>query len=345
LISARLIDSEDVDRFRPILNLTERGWSVVRSQSAEPIELSLPEPLATKVRLGGLQRLPSSPAGAAPHQENEGPSATAQEDEHASEPNPLRDHLRALRNQWAREANLPAYCVFNNETIEGLVLTRPQTPAELARIKGLGPSKLEKYGELLLQAILSVGEDTPSLPQKREGEAHTETRGLDIPARREPRPPEEKPASSLLEEGGSDLDGSSSERPSASKAAGSNGTIRHEPGAGNSVAEAISPGAQAEPYVSTEEWTYRLFDRGFRLSEIVAIRGLERSAVIRHATWMARKGLVISPGLFLDAECLGRWESWFRERGEVPPAVSSDEDRGLWGLFLLCREAAPRNSP
>ncbi|HEU5115107.1 MAG TPA: RQC domain-containing protein, partial [Isosphaeraceae bacterium] len=339
LISARLVDSEDVDRFRPILTLTERGWSIVRGQNSDPIELPLPEPLATKVRLGGLQRISTS----APTSGSEPPAQPLEPEddpEPAGEPNPLREHLRTLRNQWAREAGLPAFRILYNETIEAIVLTRPRTPAELARIKGLGPSKLEKYGDLLLEAVRAaadgpigvspdaVKETAPALPEfsARPGRASGA----------------EKPSSPLLEEGGSDLDDSPSGRPSASKAAGSNGTIRHDARIDNSPALANPGGAESGPYVPTEEWTWRLFDRGFRLTEVVAIRGLERSAVIRHATWMARKGRLIALDVLLEPETRSCWESWVQENGDTPPPVSGDDERGLWSLFLMCRQQSEK---
>jgi ATP-dependent DNA helicase RecQ len=328
LAAARLVESEDVDRFRPILNLSERGWAIVRGLNSDPIELSLPEPLATKVRLGGLQRIAAAPARDEPPAEADEPGA-------ALPPDPLRDHLRDLRNRWAREANVPAYCVFHNETIEAIVLARPRTPAELARIKGFGPSKLEKYGEPVLQAIRSVGEGVSSPPPSPSAPAEPEASAG--PGR---AVEEQRPSPPILGEDGLDLDDRSSGRPSTPKAAGSNGTIRRESGADNSPSPRIpAPAtASAEPYVSTEEWTFRLFDRGFRLGEIAAIRGLDRPAVVRHATWMARKGRVIAPELLVEAETLARWHAWASENGDAPPPGCSDEERGLWGLFVLCRK-------
>ncbi len=339
MIAARLVDSEDVDRFRPILNLTERGWSIVRGQSDGPIELALPEPLANKVRLGGLQPLSTSatvpPAPAGPENRESGPAQDSEEPERESgvEPDPLRDQLRALRTQWARDANLPAFRIFSNETIEGIVLTRPRSPAELARIKGLGPMKLEKYGAGLLEAVRSASDEVvSSFADDEKAPASPK-----IAARPGHEPEKEKPTSSVLEEGGPDLDESPSGRPSASRSAGSNGTIGRQPIADNSTIEPAAPRPETGAYVSTEEWTWRLFDRGFSLSEVVAIRGLDRSAVIRHATWMARKGHTLAIDLVVDSDTRARWESWFQERGETAPPVSSDDERGLWGLFLLCR--------
>ena len=88
------------------------------------------------------------------------------------------------------------------------------------------------------------------------------------------------------------------------------------------AAHDLSPAEEAEPetvpaprapesstYVPTEEWTWRLLDRGFTPDEAAAIRGLDRAAVVRHATLAARQGKPVNVSLFLDAETLRKWES------------------------------------
>jgi ATP-dependent DNA helicase RecQ len=93
-----------------------------------------------------------------------------------------------------------------------------------------------------------------------------------------------------------------------------------------------------ETYVATEEWTWRLLDRGFRPEEAAAIRGLDLLAIIRHATLAARKGRSVAIDLFLDRETLARWRVWRTtepgSRGEVPEdgAIATD----LWALFVAC---------
>src|SRR5438067_447826 len=72
-------------------------------------------------------------------------------------------------------------------------------------------------------------------------------------------------------------------------------------------APAPAPSANGTPYVPTEEWTWRLLERGFTLDEAAAIRGLDRSAVVRHATLAARQGKPIDPAALLDPETLRRW--------------------------------------
>ncbi|HEY9479400.1 MAG TPA: HRDC domain-containing protein, partial [Gemmatimonadaceae bacterium] len=61
--------------------------------------------------------------------------------------------LRTLRTSIAREEKLPAYCVFPDRTLVEMAARKPSSLAALATVRGVGPAKLEKYGELFLGAI------------------------------------------------------------------------------------------------------------------------------------------------------------------------------------------------
>ncbi|NIQ57536.1 MAG: hypothetical protein GWN71_30325, partial [Gammaproteobacteria bacterium] len=62
------------------------------------------------------------------------------------EADPLFERLRALRKRLADERGVPAYVVFNDRTLREMCARRPSTAGELARINGVGPKKLERYG-------------------------------------------------------------------------------------------------------------------------------------------------------------------------------------------------------
>ena len=49
---------------------------------------------------------------------------------------------------------MPAYVVFHDATLAEIVRLAPRTPAELAGVPGVGPTKLERYGADVL-AVLS----------------------------------------------------------------------------------------------------------------------------------------------------------------------------------------------
>ncbi|HEU0015553.1 MAG TPA: RecQ family ATP-dependent DNA helicase [Longimicrobium sp.] len=68
----------------------------------------------------------------------------------------LYGRLRELRGRLAREASLPAYCVFGDRTLVEMARRHPRTEQELLAVSGVGPAKLEKYGEAFL-AVLRDG--------------------------------------------------------------------------------------------------------------------------------------------------------------------------------------------
>jgi ATP-dependent DNA helicase RecQ len=65
----------------------------------------------------------------------------------------LYGRLKQLRNDLAREAELPAYCVFNDRTLVELARRRPGDRSAMLAVAGVGPAKMEKYGEAFLSAI------------------------------------------------------------------------------------------------------------------------------------------------------------------------------------------------
>jgi ATP-dependent DNA helicase RecQ len=65
--------------------------------------------------------------------------------------------LKQLRNELAREANLPAYCIFADKTLVALAKAHPTAEGEMLRVPGVGPAKLEKYGEAFLRVLRADG--------------------------------------------------------------------------------------------------------------------------------------------------------------------------------------------
>ena len=63
----------------------------------------------------------------------------------------LRAALKSRRRDLA--AGKPAYTVFDDTTLEHLVERRPATLAELARVPGMGPKRLERFGDEILVLI------------------------------------------------------------------------------------------------------------------------------------------------------------------------------------------------
>jgi DNA helicase-2/ATP-dependent DNA helicase PcrA len=61
--------------------------------------------------------------------------------------------LKAWRLERARRDDVPAYVVFHNTTLEEIAGRRPRSLAELEAVPGVGPAKLERYGEDVLAAL------------------------------------------------------------------------------------------------------------------------------------------------------------------------------------------------
>jgi DNA helicase-2/ATP-dependent DNA helicase PcrA len=66
---------------------------------------------------------------------------------------PTDEALRAWRLKRSRTDGVPAFVVLHDSTIAEIAAARPRNPRELSRISGIGPTKLERYGEDILQIV------------------------------------------------------------------------------------------------------------------------------------------------------------------------------------------------
>jgi ATP-dependent DNA helicase RecQ len=69
---------------------------------------------------------------------------------------PVFDQLKSLRRELANKKNLPAYVVFHDSTLAHMAAVQPKTLEEMRAIPGVGPSKLDQYGEQFLQVLASA---------------------------------------------------------------------------------------------------------------------------------------------------------------------------------------------
>ena len=91
---------------------------------------------------------------AAPASERAEPSEVVVGDAEA----PLFAALRALRGELSRAEQVPAYVVFPDRTLAEMAVRRPRTLVGLGDIRGVGPAKLEKYGERFLAVIRAASD-------------------------------------------------------------------------------------------------------------------------------------------------------------------------------------------
>ncbi len=308
LARAGLVETQEVERFKPVVILTDAGWRWLRSQEPAELILELPDDLLRRLRhAGDTHRGREDAQVQVPAARPPPPGPAVQEVSAEPEPasnaelanDPLWERLKTLRSDLARELKQPAYCIFTNETLEALVRDRPSTPAALAAIKGLGRSRIERHGAALLHAITWSPQPLPASPGRRvEAAVQPNT----VATSHEPRNPVASPTT---------------------------GTVVISP--------SPQPGADsASKYVPTEEWTARLIDRGFTIAEAAAIRSLDAPMIVRHLTWMVRRGHPLSVATLVAPETIAAWEAWHLENGETAPPEPAGAVH-LWPLFLACR--------
>jgi DNA helicase-2/ATP-dependent DNA helicase PcrA len=135
----RLVDDEEEERrvLHVALTRGRRTVTVVPGPVPSPFlgELAAPGPPSPRRRVVARPEAAPRPAAAASVVLDAGGEAAF-------------ERLRAWRTQ--RAAGKPAYTVFSDETLRLIAAALPSSEVELRRIKGIGPTKLELYGDDVL---------------------------------------------------------------------------------------------------------------------------------------------------------------------------------------------------
>ncbi|MFN2467575.1 MAG: ATP-dependent helicase [Gaiellaceae bacterium] len=82
-----------------------------------------------------------------------GVAATRRREAPVEPDDPLYAELKRWRLERATADELPAYVVFHNSTLAEIVRRAPRSLAELATVPGVGPAKLERYGEEVMELL------------------------------------------------------------------------------------------------------------------------------------------------------------------------------------------------
>jgi DNA helicase II / ATP-dependent DNA helicase PcrA len=107
--------------------------------------------------LGRLRPTEARTAGAAGRRAAASvPSSAGRRGQLSPEAEKVMSALRTWRSETARRDKVPAYVVFSDAYLEGIALALPSSLRELARCRGIGPAKLEKYGDDLLAVLEGV---------------------------------------------------------------------------------------------------------------------------------------------------------------------------------------------
>ncbi len=106
---------------------------------------------------------------------------TQKKHEARTDDNPLLELLKQLRKDISRQENVPPYMIFPDGTLREMSQKYPIDRQSLLRIKGVGESKLHKYGHAFLNIIRQYVEEhhinaTPAYRADTPIDAHTETK-------------------------------------------------------------------------------------------------------------------------------------------------------------------------
>jgi DNA helicase II / ATP-dependent DNA helicase PcrA len=64
--------------------------------------------------------------------------------------------LRDWRTVRAKADEVPAYVVLNDRHLRGIAVSKPRNATELAACDGIGPAKLERYGDEILDVLSAL---------------------------------------------------------------------------------------------------------------------------------------------------------------------------------------------
>jgi len=148
LIAAGHLEQIDFEPRRPVVQITALGSDVMKGKADLEAVPPIPADLLSKIR------------GQKPSDRTD----KAKETTGATEPvagladvPPVELELLAALKGWRKEvasrAGLPPHYVLPNATLEELARWRPTSSQALLAVKGIGPAKLEQYGEALLRLL------------------------------------------------------------------------------------------------------------------------------------------------------------------------------------------------
>jgi RecQ family ATP-dependent DNA helicase len=155
MVRAGLIEIEEAEfekdgksiRYRKV-RLTEAGLEM---RATRPVELLLSD---------GVVEAFGGKASARPRKATARAGASKAASTKAAETAPVKlsvegEALAARLKEWrsaeAKRQKVPAYMVLNDRTLTAVAQERPANPKQLLEVSGMGPSKVERFGEAILE--------------------------------------------------------------------------------------------------------------------------------------------------------------------------------------------------
>jgi ATP-dependent DNA helicase RecQ len=293
ILLAGLLEQNEIEPFRPIIQLTARGLDVMSGRNEAELALSLPDELWFKLD-------PQAARATLAQAKQAGVASQA-----APDPG-LVSLLKSWREAKRQSLNVPAYVILTNAVIDELARARPTTLADLARVKGIGAKKAEQFGGEILAVLgprtkpaatppaTTAAPPAPTAPTRTtQGEPSPPAAATPTPSPTPAKPPSAAPRSDsinqlFLEEAADAFESAGySDSPAASSTSSA------------PASQPPSPLASTQP---SHYWTWRLLSQGFSPVECAAIRSLSEEVVLDHALRAADSGLTIDARWFLPAE-------------------------------------------
>ena len=154
MVRAGLIEIEEAEyekdgetkRYRKV-RLTESGLELRKDS---PVELLISD--------GVVEEFAGRGAAPSRSRKPKAPAAKPGKQAKAAEPvqltpqgEALAARLKAWRAAEAKRLRVPVFMVMHDKTLTALASTRPQSPRQLLEIDGMGPAKVERFGEAILE--------------------------------------------------------------------------------------------------------------------------------------------------------------------------------------------------
>jgi superfamily II DNA helicase RecQ len=120
---------------------------------AAPLQLLISEGIVEEYsgRVQAPVRVKKAKPAAMTGPQKNGGVAAAEPKALTAEGEALAGRIREWRAAEAKRLKVPAYVVLHDRTVTALAEARPRNPRELLGIDGIGPAKVERFGEEILR--------------------------------------------------------------------------------------------------------------------------------------------------------------------------------------------------
>jgi len=142
---------------RPVVVVTPEGQDVIHERRAARLLLPPIRSAPVGAKDGATVGATVGATHASPVRSRSGRRKSAAADiELDDQGQALFEALRTWRLEVARKGKVPPYVVGSDRTLREIAFMRPATESDLGLVHGIGPAKIEKYGEAILTVVRSA---------------------------------------------------------------------------------------------------------------------------------------------------------------------------------------------